>query len=328
MDRPVGTPTQWLWLFRDHCFKSAESAGVDYRTVTAVMDKVGAAPDQFPFGPGVVIGSNHERERVPVGTVVYTGNPNSGRRFGVFRFTASGWENLFGNYYLDGDASIVSVPEVSDPPEWWTDSPNGDSKTLNNVKAKAWRTVFSVKLDHGWCSSFEEYMNQIGLNGSVLRHATHAGISTGERIDPRQVALLPAGSVLRWVSNREPETRWAWYIRDDEMTNEARTKYLFGRWDNRPEGKAIRNSADVMEVVHIHSDEQPLVFVPEPGWQAILNYIPVGTILSRSDLPSDRFVLCEDRRIAPGERPLSTGVWDLLSYADPDIYFRIVRFPS
>lgn len=328
------TPTRWLWKFREHCYKSAEQAGVDNATVAKVMEQVGATPEVFPLGRGVTLDSIHEVNRLPVGSIVYTGSPESGSRFGVFRRTgrdADGWESLLGYDYLNHNYTVVieTLPGADGPPDWWTEPFHEEmAQALANAKAKAWRVGWKVKIAHSWCPSYEEYMKRIGLTAEVLRSATFEGISVGDRIEPMQVATLPEGSILRWVSTRDPETRWAWYIRDDSQDNRARTRYVFGRWDGRKEGTAVKNYASVMEVVHIHTADDQYAFVPPPGWEAIHGYLPVGTMIHRTTDPHTFYHLARDRRIGLGEEIMEYGSWRLGDFSNPGTQLLIARFPS
>lgn len=322
------TPRQWLWGFRDHCFSAAQSAGVDNATVNRVMERVKAGPEEFPLGPGMVLKSQHELNRLPEGSVVYVGRVNDRHSFGVFRFRGGRWEHLVGHSYMEtGRGTTVHLmPGVDEPPDWvteqWDESMVGP---LAQLKAKCWRSGWKEKIDHGWCPSYESYLSQYdGLDASVLSFATFEGITVGEKITSEQARVLPVGSVLRWRSRTNPDERWSWFIRDDSMTNEAQTRMVFCK---APANVTPKNYAANMRVVHIPTEDTPHITVPPPGWGAIIDHVPPGTVLAPLG-QRDQFVVSKDHRINnfSSETPAS-GPWLPSNFDNPDVNLQIVRFP-
>lgn len=310
---------QWQYRFRDNAFVAAESAGVSPSTVVEAMNELGIGDDYFPLGRGVMIGSQHDKERLPVGAQIAVGQPQTITAFGLFVKSRNGWVHLLGDVNRpDGHRTLV----VSGPEAAWAVTPGteAEQQELANFKARAWRVGWRVKLAHRWCESYEQYMGRIGLTEDALQGTTHGGIAVGERVGTALANVLPAGSVLRWQHNTDPQT-WTWYIRDDDATNRSRTRALFG---HRRDGAPLRNSGASMEVMWIASDEDAMS-VRVDNLEAIWESIPPGTLL---DVSGTAYVVASDHLVngvsASGVVP-ATGTWRLDQLGDN---VRITRFGS
>jgi hypothetical protein len=279
---------QWQFKYRDNAFSSAESAGVGRDVVFGAMQDLGLTDDMFPLGRGVKVTSEYDKNRLPVGTQVVTGDPLRPERFGLFvKSRASTWVHLLGEQTGHNGLRVEVV--TGDEAEWATaPGTEAEQRALANFKAKAWRVGWKGKLGHRGCETYEGYMRRIGLTEDVLRAATHGGITVGERISSLMAAQLPEGSLLRWHSQNDSVT-FTWYIRTDAATNEARTRALFG---HRRDGNTLRNSAHMMEVMWIANEDGMDLRVDNLA--DIIEYVPVGTRLRGG---VDEFVVCNDHRI-------------------------------
>jgi hypothetical protein len=257
----------------------------------------------------VTVGSNWERERLPIGTVISVGDPETLSRFGVLAKRPGGWTRVLGNYEnLYGMKTLVlSVPDgtVAD----WVNEPGTEEEqeAITQFKARVWRIGWRAKLSHRWCSSYEQYMEQIGLTVDVLKQAKHAGMSIGDRVPPDQAALLPVGSVLRWQRHDYPD-QFAWFIRDDSVDNMARTRRLFGS-----EGVG-RHYASAMEVLHVHTHDDSWSI---PVSAIEFERVPVG---ARFESDGGRFVVAQNRNIAADDNrdPVipPAGPWSFHQFAN------------
>src|SRR5262245_57784527 len=262
---------QWQWRYRDHCYCSADQAGVQRHVVDGVMDELGLTADMFPLGSGVPITNERDKERLPDGTQMVRGEPDNLRGFGLYVKFHSEWRLLLGEmpYQHNRPYRIVT----GEPPEWNQPGTEEGLQDLYNFQARAWRIGWQAKVLHRWCGSYEEYMKRIGLDSGVLRLARFEGLAVGDRINTEQAASLPEGSVLRWVRKTDP-TDFTWFVRDDSATNRAKTRFVFG---HRPEGVEQRNSAAVMEVLWINDGDSMLL--PCPDWATVGPLLPPGTLL-------------------------------------------------
>jgi hypothetical protein len=308
---------QWQWRYRDNCYLSAENAGVSTAVVTGVMDELGITDDQFPLGRGVLLSNSRDRERLAIGAQVKVGNPETVSGFGLFVKSPTGWTHLLGDVNRPDGHRVLVI--TGDEVEWaTTPGTEAEQVDLANFKARAWRVGWKVKLSHRWCESYEQYMGRIGLTEDVLRDVVNGGLSIGEKTTPPGAAALPAGSLLRWHHRSTPDT-FTWYIRDDTMNNESRTRAIFG---HRADGGVLRNSGSTMEVMHIANDEE-VMNVEVDNLDAIFQYLPAGTRLRAG---GGEYVLCHDRRITnwSGAVP-NTGSWGLGQLGDT---VTIAGFPS
>jgi hypothetical protein len=310
---------QWQFRFRDNAIASADSAGVSRSTVFQATNELGLTDDLFPMGQGVKVSNEYDKGRLPVGTQVMVGHPDRVTTFGLFVLArGGGWQHLLGEVHNQQGHTVEVL--TGDPVEWAvTPGTEAEQEALANFKARAWRVGWKVKLSHRWCESYEGYMAKIGLNEDVLRNVKHGGLTIGERTNPRGSAALPAGSILRWVSRSDP-ANFTWYIRDDSMNNEARTRAIFG---HRRDGSGLRNSGSTMEVMWIANDEGVMALRVD-GLSDLIEHLPVGT---RFAAGGSQYVLCHDRKVTNYEahNPTPpTGPWTIEQLGDTVI----AGFPS
>ncbi len=307
---------QWQFRYRDNAYMSADSAGVSRRTVADALNELGIGDDYFPLGKGVRVGNEYDKGRLPVGTMGQRGEPEHINDFGLFVKNRDGWLQILGD--CNGHQNHRLLVLTGDEVEWATKpGTEADQPLLANFKARAWRVGWKVKKRNRWCESYETYMARAGLTEDALTEAVHEGIRVGERVNAEQARTLPVGSILRWSSRVNPETTFSWYVRTDATSNAAGTRAIFGR---RRDGGALRNSASVMEVVHI-ANEDALMDVRVENINDLQDILPIGTRLRSGGTD---LVLCHDRKLNPGTAPLREGAWAFEALSD----LRITGFPS
>lgn len=289
---------QWRWL--DHVYYSAEQSSVGLTVVGDSLSLVGITVDDFPLGAGVKIKSNYHRSRLPEGSVGYLGDPNNLRTYGVLRkvYGGSDWRLVLGvnSNVWGATMTVVSVPDGTVPE--WAIAPGTEAEQdqIAEWKALAWRVGWKAKVHHRWCSSYESYMEQIGMTAEVLRKAKHNGVRIGERISPDIAASLPPGSVLRWRKSADPDT-FAWFVRDDQVGNRAGTRKVFGS------GEENRNYASSMEVLWIATDEGLAI----PIEHAEARHLPPG---ARVVIDGNVYRIARDGQIASDSVAIqAVGSW-------------------
>jgi len=321
---PKNPPTweslaQWQFRYRDNALTAAEQAGVSTRTVLDAMRELGIDDTYFPLGRGVRVANAHDKDRLPVGSLVARGEPEDVSTFGLFVKAQRGWQHILGDYNSnDGPVEVVS----GDPVEWAT-APGSEAEqaAIADFKARAWRVGWKVKVANRWCESYETYMGRVGLTDEVLQHATFAGITTNEHIAQAMASRLPEGSLLRWHHRTEPGT-FTWYIRDDHTTNVSRTRALFG---HRPDGGVLRNSARTMQVMWIANDDEDGMRLRIDNLADIWPYVPVGTRLWTG---ATEVVVARNHRLnyyVEGAGEQETGPWDISQLV---ANLTVGRFPS
>lgn len=306
---------QWQFRFYDNALQSAEQAGVHREVVTRACDELGIGDETFPIGAGVTMKSEYQKSRVPEGALVVRGEPEHLTTFGLFAKRNGRWTTVLGG---SAGHSGYPVTVVSGAVVPWATTPGtaDEQEALRAFKAQAWKVGWKVKTNHRWCESYEAYMARIGLDESALRGVAYGGISVGDKVNRSQAAILPAGSVLRWVHSADPDT-FTWFIRDDAITTlTSRTRVLFG---HRSDGTPLRNAASVMEVLGINTDGD--LNIPIDNFvERVAGHLPVGTVLLAL---GTEYVVCADHRVASGRSPRETGTWALNALTRP----AIVRFP-
>lgn len=301
------TLKQWQWRWLDHVWWSAEQAGVGHSVITTAQEQMDLPDSMFPIGPGVKMKSYHSQARIPVGALVYQGNPDD-LTLGLFRQTNGNWVHVLGdNTYFRGHQALTmaSVPDGTDD-DWAT--ANGtpeDQELISQFKARAWRTGWKAKVAHRWCETYESYMAQIGLTADVMRETSHNGLSVGDRVDPATAAALPERSVLRW--RKSDGSDWAWFVRDNDNPNRAGTQRLFGSLSNEA---SHRNYATSMEVLWIHEDEAEQWAIPATVEEVAA--LPPG---SRIDIGGTIYRIAWDRRVTYDNTTIAAvGTWDATQF--------------
>lgn len=295
---------QWQWKWLDNCYTSAEQASVNYRTVETGMARAGLSWDDFPPGAGMTFWSRAALERVPTGSLLYRGKPANIHQFGMFTKAGGDLVHVLGNANgaLGVALTVASVPDgtVAD----WAVAPGTpeEQDQIAEFKARVWRVGWKIKTQHGWCSSYESYMAKIGLDETALRNAKYLGIGVGDMVTPEQAASLRPRACLRWRSSQD-QARWAWFIRDDTMSNAARTRYLFG---TEASHRNYHSSMEVLSLADAGADD-----LDAPISRDEAEHLPPGSVLT---IGAERYLMCHDHRVVTDhasyhDAPPERGQW-------------------
>lgn len=280
------TVGQYKWRFREHALASAVQHGVSYTESERALRDMGAGPDAFPFGAGMMIKNPQTASRdVPNGTIMYAGRPDVTRGYVVWERRAGRWVRLLGEPVRSpGEArstyTIASINGDTTPPEWLrSEGTEEDEKAITEFKAVAWRRGWQLKREQSWCGTYESVMSAFGLSRDVLRSVN--GIPNGGRVSAEAASALPVGTLLGWVSENNPEDR-VLMIRTNAVSNVARTMKIGGT----PESSG-RNYHSSMQVVSLPAVDE------RTGWEGYRTeiennspwrrFLPAGTTFTNAE---------------------------------------------
>lgn len=326
--KPVQTVRQFRYAFRDIALSSMEVNGISRDVVSRALDELGCGAEEFPIGPGVVMESNWERGRLPIGSVVAFGMPNAYSTYGMFErvTTHRNWVRVFGGVtgfpsQYGSRARVESVPGVPDPPDWVAEVGGENSaREIAEFKRLAWIGGLKVKRQQQWCSTYESAVARAGITEDAMRIGTRVGAFTvGDMLNPQQVATCPVGSIFRWRSTEAPHTRVIWYRRTDNhsgVTNQAGTERIFGYQDD--DVARLGNYAGRMELMAPPSDDLML----EVDIVQAFPHLPIGTVWRYE---GSQYVICRDRQMHSGTQVQDRGQYALSAFTMAD-RIRIVSF--
>jgi len=302
------TLTQFKWQFRDYMFAAQEMHGVSFDAVNRAMRELEVTDDLFPLGVEMFIESSTERERLPEGTIIVSGNPQDVSRSGAFIREPSRWRALGLGLLREPrrgySAYVEAMPGSSAPPDWWTEiGSSADEDAVLAFKQRAYQVSMKVKSNQQWCSTLESCISRVGLTPEIMHIRNVGDVRVGDQVNPETARTLPVGTVLRWQSQDHQATRVQWFVRDDSAQNLARTRRVCGY---REDGLALVHYARRMEVMAFPP--------PEGGWMHLsvdlvraLPSIAPGTVLAyRVEEP--QYMVARDHRIS--------GIYDVIGGAN------------
>jgi len=328
------TALQWQWQFRDYMFAAQEMHGVSHAVVARAMDDLGFTPDLFPMGPDVLVESRNEQDRLPEGTILVCGDTSDLGRSGVFVRRSGMWASAGLGLLREprrGYRSVVeAVPGVETTPDWWlAEGTEEDVEAIIDLKRRAYGIAMKAKSSQQWCSTLETCIARVGLTPEVLNQRRLGEYRVGQTVNPEQARRLPVGTVLRWRSQENRETRVQFYIRDNGAVNSARTRRVCGY---RDDSVPLTNYARVMEIMAFPETALGLWVHVQIDLVRALPSLEPGTLLSyQSEQPA--YMVTQDHHICPlydviGQAegtPPRTGRWDHTSFDNPSQLY-VARF--
>lgn len=180
---------------------------------------------------GITLGGpllGQDLEQLPVNSVVVFGDPGSDT-FTLWRKHENGqWvATLAGDGRLpetNNQRILVTAPGVEGvwvaPTEAQTEA---EAQAINEFKARAYRVGLRQKRAHGWCDVYDNIMESVGITREAITTSTVGGYRLGAIVQAEDAHTLPNGCVLYSISDTN---RFHLFIRDDAMTNMARTRLL------------------------------------------------------------------------------------------------------
>lgn len=325
------TLMQWQYRWWDVSMRGANNSGVATSLVRDTLRALGVP--EFPLGTGLVVRDPVTRDALPDGSVITVGDPAQPLTFGVFVRQNRRWTFVLGEYrYLNNDSppTIDTISGETVRQDWIEAEPTEeDARAIRAFKAKAWPVVAAIKREHGWCSVFDSIMSEAELDSSALEMAEFNGVAVGDDVRMSQAASLPEGTVLRWQRDGVGEV---WMRRVDTAANGARTRHLFGWFEDGSAADGI-NQAALMRVLGFPSNAGLSISVTNADMARYWEHLPVGTVFALGSNPQ-RYAICRnpDRR-AREWYGVDTGYDPLVydgQYRCRDfgrIGFRILSFP-
>lgn len=267
-DLPGETVAQFAARMRDLCLTGAQRAGGQFQTAALqILEKMGST---FEPSVGLRIINTNDRDALPVGTVVYQGNPEQPSNFGVFRKDGNSWVPVFGmRRSLDQwQALVIDVlPDADEPADWMVAAGTvADEVEIAALRAQAWKLGFKEKTDRGWCDEFERIMLRSGITkDSIVQYLT-----------PEQVQALPIGTIL-WAKNADGT--WGLLKRQENARNAAGTRRILGNMRGHMSDRVQVFSQAEAAVIPVESHEQmvqmPIGTIITEGTNMTNNYIKV-----------------------------------------------------
>lgn len=268
---------QWLWRFRDHVLSCSHRSGITIPPVLAGFRALEPRLHEPPLYPGMRVNNMTDLARLPIGTLLASGVPEQWSTYGLHEYRGRhDWLHLLGHRYPGGRVTIVRLPDAMPTPEPWLDQEVGDpDEAMRLFRLRAWLIGMRGKQENSWCGTFEATMRQLGITHEALNTAVHNGRKVGDVLAPSFARDLPAGSIL--IAG-DGETSEEWFIRDDESTNLARTRRLFG-WG----ATTTANFRQVMRVGYLavnQPDSTRVMPMHLPFNERMFEALPAGTMLA------------------------------------------------
>ena len=278
--RPQENVQQHMWTFRDRALWSAHNHSVDYHASDMAIAEMGARREEFPLGRGVRITNPTDRDQLPNGTVVYSGDPARPERFGMFEKVNGRWKHLLGEQQAaPAELTIHTFAGSTEQPDWLArEGTEEDAEAIANFRAKAWQVGWRLKQSQGWCSTYEAVMRDMGLTAAAVRAATHRGVRVGDTVRPDMAHDLPNGAIFQWTSSNDT-SEVAFFVRTMTSDNRAGTLRIGGSASST----SNRNYRSSMRVLFLPTPDEPYGWQPDDpaGVFALLNpgvYIGMDTL--------------------------------------------------
>lgn len=324
--RPVETLEQYMWRFRDYALWSASNHSVNYEASRDVLDALGTT---LPLGRGVTLRNHRERDALPVGSLVYVGQPSMPNTFSVLEMDAGRWRRRLGTTPMQEIVTVYRIGMDPTPiPEWLapvsTDA-TVEAERISKFKADVWRAGWRLKQSQGWCSTYEAVLRDFGISRSSVNQVVRNGLRPGARVSPDVARTLPFGSVFKWVSSTNPQ-EFGLYVRARNFPNAAGTAKVGGTTES------ARNYHSSMEILFIATD-------PETQWtvdgttaevHAVLNALNPGIGFATGAETRPTYIKALDGKFSTTDRhlvPPETGRWHITDFGStPD--FIIHTYPG
>lgn len=309
--RPTETVEGYMLRFRDYALSAARNHSVNY---DASLETLNALGTNVELGKGVRITDPNSRNRLPEGSMVFSGNPEIPDSYAVFEKRNSTWHRVLGSNGIPDSVTVYRVGNtVPTPPSWWREDATVEEEQdkIADFKAEVWRLGWRLKRAQGWCSTYESILRDFGITRAALITRTHDGIRVGHKVSPDQAKALPTGTVFRWQSVSNP-LEWGLYVRC-QVDNAAGTMKIGGTT------QSDRNYHSSMEVLSLASDQDktwPLTGTIARDYYNALN--PGVRFAGPGEDERPSYIKCHDQRIVnwydntTGPVP-QTGRW---TYAD------------
>lgn len=225
VDIPLESVEAFCWRLRDTALGAAERHGIGIRPVVEMVQAFGAGTPLFTEGG--VISNRVDLDRMPDGSVLYTGHPDRPKTMGVFEVKDSRLTLVMGQR----DRQTGQPMTIYSLPAYTPSAPEvADDETLTQIALRAYRVGKTYQKNNSWCSVFDNCMASLGINDRMLSAIGAITYGPGDTLDRDQVARLPEGSILWWPWRSGQA--FAVYVRDDSARNRSRTRRLHGYDDD------------------------------------------------------------------------------------------------
>jgi hypothetical protein len=199
----------YRWRFRQHMLHAQQRHGVAISAVLTGLRSIGCDDDRLPLGSGVPVIAARDLNRMPTGTLVYTGIPEQPEHYAVWRRDHSeyaGWTRVVGP---DSEqppqpgvvpAFVIALPTEDGtseaPPPWASESVTDDDLAM--FKARAWMAGMKAKSSQGWCGTLEEVLRTVGVTAQCMNRRAVNGILVGATVNVSTANTLPVGTVFAY----------------------------------------------------------------------------------------------------------------------------------
>lgn len=229
--------------------------GSGYLVERALHDELGIPKYEPMMGLSVCYTDGSLIAQIPVGSVLVTEGEPGDTHFTAYRKSEGSLLRILGDGAITGPAVVLIIDSIpdSDAKAPWVDNDGSESElaAIRQFRVKAWTAAMNVKSATGWCGELEQVVYRSGIDRSVGTQDTATELLTAE-----QVAELPAGSIVRYMSTtalienaRSRTLKTALYVRDDSADNPAKTRriggVLPGSWVPHSMEVVYRNDATV-----------------------------------------------------------------------------------
>lgn len=252
---------QFKQRFETVAWGSALNAGVETNSIPGAMERLEVPDSTQDIRPGMALwaGDRRLQDALPNGTMLMRGTSYSPT---VWEMRSGSIVRMVGTADFLALVTIASIPGVESI-DWGT--PDADEvQRVHRFKRQAYDLGLAIKRRHSWCGEYERSMLRVGISEQAV-----ANVPTPLSVE--EVAALPSGTVLRLATTDQSLL----VIRDDAMTNPARTRRLAGT----VEGDWTRYG-----LIIVHDVTATRLAIPCASF-AEMDSMPVGTRLLYSGDP-------------------------------------------